>query len=207
MPPISALSAARAAGSGAVAGGISVLVFTIIHNLFISHIWDSLPFMLVVGALCGASLGWSYALVAKAPSPGGWVRYNACYVVALVLLGLISLLAFEPVTTVSALLQSQAPPIALFRRTLPLMVATTVATAVTLSLLYRPDWRGWLVLLLTSTLMVFLLGLNVSILGLVEISSTTLRLLAAMLGLILTLAAVNVVVFAGLQRRRWPQSK
>ena len=207
MPPISSLSAARAAGSGAIAGGISVLVFTMIHNLFISNIWDSLPMMLIVGALCGASLGWSYALVSKTPSRGGWVRYNACYVLVLVLLGLMSLLVFEPVTTVSELLQSQAPPIALFRRTLPLMVASSVATALTLSLLYRPDWRGRLVLFLTSTLMVFLLGPNVSILGLVEVSSTTLRLLAAMLGLILTLAAINVVVFVGLERKRWHQSK
>ncbi len=207
MPPISSLSAARAAGSGAIAGGISVLVFTIIHHLFISKIWDSVAVMLIVGALCGASLGWSYALVAKTPSPGGWVRYNACYVFVLVLLGLISLMVFEPVTTVSELLQTQAPPIALFRRTLPLMVASTAATALTLSLLYRPDWRGRLVLFLTSTLMVFPLGLNLSILGLVEVSSTTLRLLAAMLGLILTLAAVNVVVFVGLERNRWRESK
>jgi hypothetical protein len=207
VPPISSRSAARAAGSGAVAGGISVLVFTIVHNLFISNIWDPLPMMLVMGALCGASLGWSYALVAKTPSPGGWVRYNACYVVVLVLLGFISLLVFDPVTTVSQLLQSQAPPIALFRRTLPLMVIFTVVTAVTLSLLYRTEWRGWLVLLLTSTLMVFPLGLNVSILGLVEVSSTTLRLLAAMLGLILILAAVYVLVFVGLERKRWHLSK
>jgi len=196
------MTAARAALSGVIAGAISVLVFTVIHNLWISNIWDSLPTMLAVGALSGASLGWSYAMVSKTPSRTGWLRYNALYVAVLVLLGVASLIVFEPVTTVSALLQASEPPIALIKRTLPMMTAFVVATAAALSLVYRADWRGALALLLTSMLMVFPLGLNVSILGLVEVSSTTLRLLAAMLGLVLLLGAVFAGTFVLIERKR-----
>ncbi|HUL69577.1 MAG TPA: hypothetical protein VLT17_04980 [Gemmatimonadales bacterium] len=196
------MKSARAALSGIIAGALSVLAFTVIHNLWISDIWDSLTMMLAVGSVCGASLGWSYALVAKAPSRAGWVRYNALYVVVLMVLGLVSLLVFEPVTTIGELLHTRQPPIPLIKRTLPMMLAFTLATAMALSVLYRTDWRGALALLLTSILLIFPLGLNISILGLVQLSGTALRALAAMFGLVLLLGSVYASSFILLERKR-----
>ena len=201
------MSSARIAFSGIIAGTLSVLVFTLIHNLLISDIRDSLPAMLIVGALCGASLSWSYALVAKHPSSAGWIRYNLLYVVVLVLLGLVSLAVFEPVTTVQELMRTQEPPITLIKRSLPMMLGFTLATALALSLLYRSRWRGSLALLLTSALMVFPLGANVSILGLVQITGTSLRLLADMFGLIILLAVIYAGAFIALERQRLLASK
>jgi hypothetical protein len=122
--------------------------------------------------------------------------------VVLVFLGLVSLLVFEPVTTIGELLQSREPPIALIKRTIPMMIAFTLATAAVLSFLYRTDWRGSLALLLTSVLLIFPLGLNISILGLVQLSGTTLRALAAMFGLVLLLSSVYAASFAAIERKR-----
>jgi hypothetical protein len=83
-----------------------------------------------------------------------------------------------------------------------MMIAFTLVTAVVLSFLYRTDWRGGLALLLTGVLLIFPLGLNISILGLVQLSCTALRALAAMFGLVLLLGSVYAASFAALERKR-----
>ncbi len=42
--------------SGVVAGAVSAAVFALVHGLFISEIWFSLPMLLAAGALCGICL-------------------------------------------------------------------------------------------------------------------------------------------------------
>lgn len=66
----SSSSKGRYAVSGVVAGGVSTVVFTIIHDIFISDIWFSLIPMLAAGALCWLCVAWSYALLVSAPSGG-----------------------------------------------------------------------------------------------------------------------------------------
>lgn len=62
--------------------------------------------------------------------------------------------------------------------------------------------RHFLVVLLTCTVLVLLLGLNVSAIGLVEIPSSALFVVAELFGLIVALNAVYAMLFLGLQ---WQQ--
>jgi hypothetical protein len=70
-----------AAFSGTLAGVISSLVFTVIHDIFISDIWFMLIPMLVAGALCGALLSCSYGMFVAEPSLRSWLGYNLVFVV------------------------------------------------------------------------------------------------------------------------------
>jgi len=162
--------------------------------------------MILAGAVCGTCLTWSYTLLVPAPTAGNWVRYNLLYLVMFVALGLTSLIAFEPVTTIAALLQANEPPRALIGRALPVSGLFTLATAALLTVLYRPGWRGAASLLLTTGVMVLLLGLNISILGLVGVPRAALGVLAEVLALLMALAAIYVGVVLGLNRSRFGSS-
>jgi hypothetical protein len=190
-------------GSGALAGAVSTLGFTALHQLLINPIWFALPAMLLAGAVCGTCLAWGYTLAVPAPTTGSWVRYNLFFLTMFVALGLTSLLAFEPVTTIAALLQAQEPPRALIGRALPVSGLFTLATAALLSVRYRPGWRGAAGLLLTTGVLVLVLGLNISILGLVEVPRAAIGVLVEVLALLTALAAIYVGVVVGLNRSRF----
>ena len=193
-------------GSGALAGAVSTVGFTALHQLLINPIWFALPAMLLAGTLCGACLTWSYTIALPAPTVGSWVRYNLIYLAMFVALGLTSLIAFEPVTTIAALLQAKEPPRALISRALPVSGLFILATAALLGVVYRPGWRGASALLLTTSLLVLLLGLNISILGLVGIPRAALGVLVEVLALLLALAGIYVSVVVGLNRSRFCSS-
>ena len=179
---------------GALAGAFSALVFTVVHQVLISAIWFALPAMLGAGAVCGACLAWSYHLVVPSASAASWLRYNLMFLLMFVVLGVVSVAVFDPTTTIAALLQTNEPPRALIGRALPMTGAFMVATAVVLSVLYRASWYGALSLLVTSTTLVLLLGLNISILGLVDVPSGEGRVLAETFGLLASLAVVYIAV-------------
>ena len=61
---------------GAVAGGLTVLGFTVLHDHIISDIWFSLMPMLVAGVICGICLAWSYRTAAGGRSAARWYGYN-----------------------------------------------------------------------------------------------------------------------------------
>lgn len=187
--------------SGATAGAASALAFTVIHDIVISDIWLAAPMMLFAGALCGLCIGWSYARLVEKPSIGSWLSYNLLYVTMLMLLGVASVIMFEPVVSMAALMASNGPPSELIRLALPVTLAFTVASSVAISLLYGPSWRRFGAILLTSSVLVLLLGLNVSVLGLVSIPRGSLYLVAEFLGLIVVINVVFVAVFIGLERR------
>src|SRR5512132_2384673 len=104
------LRIAEFAASGALAGALSALIFCMVHELLISSIWFAIIPMLVAGAISGTCLAWSYALVVKSQTIRSWLRYNILFVVILVALGAVSLVIFEPVTTIAELLKSNEPP-------------------------------------------------------------------------------------------------
>lgn len=191
--------------SGVMAGGASVLAFTIIHHIFISNIWFSFPLMLVAGAMCGGCVGWSFGRLVKRPSLGHWLRYNLLYDTLFFLLGTASALMFEPVTPMAALVEANAPPDDLIRQALPLTAVFTLTAAVLVTLLYGRTLPKFGAALLTCTLLVLLLGLNVSTLGLVAIPRGSLYLVAEFFGLILLLNAVYTAVFIGLEWRKLQQ--
>jgi len=189
------------ARSGTIAGAVSAFTFVIIHHVFISDIWYSLPLMMVAGALCGLCVGWSYGLLFEAPSAGSWLRYNMLYVAMFVLLGALSVLVYEPVTTLAAVVVANEPPEELFRRAMPMTVVFTLATATLLSLLYGRKWKHYIAILLTCTVLVLLLGLNVSVIGLVDVPSSSVYLVMELFGLILALNLVYVAIFITLERK------
>jgi hypothetical protein len=187
--------------SGAVAGAVSAFAFAIIHDVFISDIWFSLLMMIVAGAVCGLCIAWSYGLLVGAPSTGSWLGYNVLYVVMFALLGVTSVLVYEPVTTIGALIEANEPPDELFGQAMPMTVVFTLATAVLVSLLYGRGRRRTGAVLLTCTVLVLLLGLNVSVIGLVAIPRGSLYLVVELFALILAINVVYVAVFIGLERK------
>ena len=155
---------------GALAGAVSALVFTAVHQVLISSIWFALPAMLGAGAVCGACIAWSYRLVTPSASAGTWLRYNLMFLAMFIALGVVSVVVFDPITTIAALLQTNEPPRELIGRALPMTGGFMLATAVVLTVLYRPSRSGAIALLVTIVVLVLLLGLNISILGLVDVA-------------------------------------
>lgn len=196
----SATNVSTFARSGALAGAASTFVFTIVHHLLISNIWFCFPFMLIAGALCGLSIGWSYGLLARRPTAANWLGYNLLFVAMLMLLGLASVMLFEPVVSMTALMQANGPPGALIAQALPMTLVFTLASALGISLIYGLKQANFGAILLTTTALVLLLGLNISVLGLVSIPRGSFYLVTEFLGLVVLLAMVYAIVFIKLAR-------
>lgn len=193
---------ARFVGSGAIAGAISTLVFTIVHDIFISDIWSMLVIMLVSGALCGVCISWSFGLLVERPSLRSWLLYNMILNGMLILLGVVSLLLFEPIISMAALSTSDGPPVGLLGQALPMAAVFTLVMAVLITVGYGRSWPRFGAVLLTSVLLVLLLGHNVFILGLVDIPRGSLYLVLEMFGLIILLNVVYVAAFMGLEYKQ-----
>ncbi len=187
--------------SGALAGTFSAFIFTFVHDIFISDIWFSLLIMLVAGALCGASLAWSYTLLVDKSSLRSWLVYNLLYDAMFFLLALVSVLIFEPVTTMAALISLNGPPHDLIAQAMPITATFTFVMALVISIIYGFRWSSFGSALLTSVVLVLLLGLNVSVIGLVDIPRGSWYLVAEMLGLILMLNVAFVASFVVLERK------
>lgn len=185
--------------SGVIAGMLASLSFALIHAVFISSIWFSVVPMMAAGALCGLCIAWSFAVVVSRPSLASWLCYNALLVAMLALLGLTSVLVFRPVTTIPALFRLDGPPTELFRQALPMTFGFAIAASIILCLLYRRGWRGFGAIVLANTVLIALLGLNVSIIGLVDIPRSALYLIAELFGLILSIGSVYAVLVAVLE--------
>lgn len=197
---ILARGAPRALRSGAIAGAISAFAFAAIHHLLISDIWFSLLPMLFAGAACGACLAWSYRRLFAAPTVRTWLGYNLVHVALLALLGLASILVFEPVTTIAALVEADGPPSDLIAQATPLTLAFTLGSVLLLSALWGRTLTGVAAIALTCVVLVLLVGLNVSALGLVHLPSGALYLVVEMFGLIFALAAVFALAYLMLER-------
>ena len=193
----------RFVGSGAFAGVLATFGFTALHQLLINPIWFALLPMLVAGAICGTLLAWSYDLAVSTPSLRGWLGYNLFFLAMFVGLGLTSLAAFEPVTTIAALLRAKDPPVVLIGRALPVTAMFTLATGALLSIVYRPSWQGVAAFLLTSAVLVLVLGLNISILGLVEVPVAAWGVLGEVLALLVALGGTYTGVVVALNRPRF----
>lgn len=208
MPETITLSETRQAlgrciRSGAVAGAISAAVFALVHDLMISDIWSSIWMLMAAGAICGAGLGWTYGLLFEAPSVGSWIRYNLIYLILFVVLAVVSLLVFEPITTAAEVLASDEPPNDLFAEALPVSAAFTLAAAALIGWRYGRAWTDYLAVLLTCAVLVLLLGLNVAIIGLVEVPSSAVHLIVEMFFLIVALNAVFAGAYVALERNRF----
>jgi hypothetical protein len=188
--------------SGALAGVVSAFAFTVLHHLTISDIWFALVPMLLAGAACGLSIAWSHRRVFARPTTATWLGYNAAYVLLLTLLGVGSIVVFEPVTTIAELIAAGGPPDALIASAMPFTIAFTVISAGVMSLMWSRSLGDAATLFVTCAVVVLLLGLNVSALGLVAIPSGSLHLVAQMFGLILALNVAYVLAYLALEGGR-----
>lgn len=193
---------ARLLLTGAFGGAISALVFAAIHEWMISDIWSLLIPMLIAGAIAGSSLAWTYGLLFPVRSVRSWLYFNATYVVLLVLLGVASLIIYEPITTIPALMVANEAPRELIREALPLSVGYTLLAAVVIGALWVRKLGQFAAVLLTTAIVVVLLGLNFSVLGLVHLTHGAASAVGKSLVLILALNAVYAGVVAGMEWRR-----
>lgn len=178
-------------------------MFAAVHAWLISDIWVTAPAMAAAGAACGLSVAWSFGLLVEAPTVAGWVRYTLLYVAGFGGLGAASVLAFEPVTTMAAVVAANEPPEALFAEAMPLTIAFTVAMAALVGWRYRATRGSLAAVLLTCALLVLLLGLNISAIGLVHVPSGSAVVIAELFGLTALLAGVYAAVFVGMERSRF----
>jgi hypothetical protein len=181
--------------SGAIAGIVSTLSFITIHDIFISDIWGMTAVMLFAGALCGLCVGWSYSILVGSYSIKSWLGYNILYVLMLILLGVASVVVFEPEMSFAALMALNGPPDQLIARAMPMTLVLTLVSAVAINFFYERSWRQFGAILLTSIVLVLLLGLNVSAIGLVSIPKGSLYLVAEFLGLIVMINLIFVGIF------------
>ena len=188
--------------SGPIAGLVSALIFTIVHQIFISDIWFSIPIMLIAGALCGPSLGWSYGVLVSVPTLKNWLAYNLVYMAMFGILGAVAVAAFDPITTVEALIEVNESPNELIGKAMPLTVVFTFLMAGIVTVLSTRRWANFGSALLACVKLVLSLGLNVSIIGLISLPSGSLYLVVELFALILALGVVFAVAFAILERKQ-----
>lgn len=191
---------ARLVVPGLVAGALAPLVFAAVHALIIGDIWYSLVAMMVAGAACGATIAWSYGRLFE-PSIRSWLGYNASYVIALAVLGLVSVVVFEPRMTMAELLTSDGPPTELISTALPVTILFTLGAALVLSVLFGRMLAAFGAILVTCSVLVALLGLNVSVIGLIQIPTESLYLVVELAGLIVVLAASFAAVVVAISWR------
>lgn len=188
--------------SGALAGAGAALVFTALHHVTISNIWFSVVPMLLAGAVCGASVAWSYGRLFTPPCVATWVHYNMVFLVLFVVLGVLSLLVFDPVTTIPALLAANAPPRDLIREALPLTIGFILTSTGVIHW-----WRGRnlldaVAILVTCAVLTVLLGVNISILGLIFLPISAGFLVAKLFALILALNVAYLTFFLAIEWRQ-----
>jgi hypothetical protein len=188
--------------SGAIAGLVSTVVFTAIHDALISDIWAMLVPMLVAGALSGMCVAWAYTVLVPHPSVGSWLRYNLVYLVLFVALAVVSIAVFEPIATIPELTAMGGSPGDLITQSMPLNLAAVVVGTVLVTSLFGGGRRAVGPVMLGVAVLVLFLGHNVSIIGLVEFGAGDLFLLAEFAGLIVAINAVFVAAFLVLERQR-----
>lgn len=193
--------------SGAISGIISTFIFTIVHDIIISDIWYSFFIMAVAGIICGICIGASYALLFKDPSLMSWFRYNFIFIVMFMLLGVTSVLIFEPITTVAVLMRANERPDELINQAMPMTIIFTLFFTILISILYAHRSLHYAAILVTSSVLMIFLGLNVSILGLVYFPTSSVYLIFELFGLIVVLGAAYAIMFIILENKRLMKGK
>ena len=189
--------------SGALSGFIATFLFTVVHQIFISNIWFSFVFMAGAGILSGSLIAMGYGVLFRSYSSFSWFSYNSIFLVMFLLLALFSVIIFEPVTTMGELLQANGPPSELIRKAFPMTILFTVTFAFLISILYARKLFQVLMVILTCAELMLVLGLNVSVIGLVDIPRSGFHLIMELFSLIILILFMNSLVFRILERRHF----
>lgn len=193
---------------GAVAGILTTLAFVFIHEVFIMDIWFTIAPMLISGALCGLALAWSYRAAVGRRSVRRWFGWNGGFVVLLGALGVSSYLIFEPSYSMAELLVADDPLGDVLPPAVPLLGVAVVVGTLAMWALSGRKRAGLAPILITQVLIVLLVGHNLAILGMVDMSGAAPRmvgefalLIAFLAGGFAVAAIVVQVAFEGLVHR------
>lgn len=173
---------------GALSGVLVVVAFTVVHDVFIMDIWFNVGPMIFSGALCGAALVWSYNSTVREHSDRAWFGYVAVCGALLVALGAASLLGMEQRFTMAELVDDPDAFERLLPPALPWIAGATIINAAVLWAWHGRKPSAVLPLLVSQALLVFLVGHQFAMLGLVEMSSQVLVLFGEFVGLTVLLA-------------------
>ncbi len=184
---------------GALAGAVSAVAFAAVHQLTISNIWGMVIPMVIAGALCGMCIAWTFVRLVQQRTMWSWIGYNAIYLALMVGLAATSMIVFEPVTTMAAVIASAGPVDDLIVRAMPMTVTFVLASTVLLGVALAKVWSDYLRLLLGVATLTVLLGLNLSVVGLVEMSGHSLGPVALFFALIVLLGAAYTAAYAAMQ--------
>jgi hypothetical protein len=155
--------------NGAGAGGLTVLTFAVLHDLWIADIWFNVGPMVFSGAVCGLSIVWSYRAATTDHSWRRWYAYNGACALALVTLGAASFLLLEPRFSMAEIMEADDALARLLPPAMPLIAVGTVVGTLVIWMAYGRRPRALLPTLVTQGLLMFLVGHNLAILGLVDI--------------------------------------
>lgn len=189
---------------GAVSGALTTLAFVLLHDVWISDIWFNVGPMLLAGALCGLVIVWGYTRAVQNHSTVRWLVYNGWLVGLLIALGAASFVVLEPRFTMAEAMAMENALAELIPPALPLMIVATLVGTLLLWIGYGRRRPALAPILATQTLLVFLVGHNLAILGLVELSDGVATAFVEFIGLTAFLGAGfsgGLVVLAWLQQR------
>ncbi|MGI9584996.1 MAG: hypothetical protein ACR2N7_05340 [Acidimicrobiia bacterium] len=190
----------RRIGVGAAAGALATLSFMIVHHILIMPIWFMTAPMVIAGSVCGLAIAWSYARAIDQPSSRRWYGLNAAFLSTLLALGVVSLLGFEPAWTFAELNVDDAPLGDLFSRAVPIMIVFSIAGALVVWAAFGRKRAALIPILVTETLLVLLVGHNVAIIGLVDLTAEGWNLVWFMFALVAFLSVAYTLIFQALDR-------
>jgi hypothetical protein len=158
------------------------------------------PVMAFAGAVCGLSLSWCYAELVPEPSWRSWWGYVGMFIVMFGFLTLASVIIYDPIITMTEMVESSGGnPIPMFE-TMTLMVVCTVVWARLLTLIYKGGWRGFGAASVTIAVLMLLLGFNLSTVGLVDVPTEGWVLLAEFFGHVAALSVTYGLAHSALMQ-------
>lgn len=168
---------------GGLSGGLTVLVFTLVHGLWISDIWFNLGPMLLSGALCGLAIVWNYNTAVSSQSMRRWFVFNGVLVGLLVALGGMSFVVLDPKFTMAEAMGMEDALAELIPPALPLMLGAILVGTAFVWIGYGRKAMALIPTFVVQVLLVFLVGHNLAILGLVELSGDLVASFVEFIGL------------------------
>lgn len=192
--------------AGAVAGVVSVTVFTFLHQVFINPIWWMFPIMAIAGAACGLCLAWCYETLVSYPSWPTWWGYIGLINVMFGLLAWVSAVIYDPIISMAEMVESSGGNPIPISETLPLMIVFTLGWAGLLTAIFKAGWRGFGAASATIAVLMLLLGFNLSTVGLVDVPTEGWILLVEFFGYVTALSVTYGLTHTALMRLRRPAS-
>lgn len=203
IPASRSLADGPSAISGLLGGSLAVVAFAVIHDLWIADIWFNIAPMAISGAACGWSVVFSYRKTTVAHSWRRWTVYNAACALLLVGLGAASFLLLDPRFTMAEMMNADDALARLLPPAMPLIVGGSIVGTLLLWLVFGRRKQAVLPILIAQVMLMFLVGHNLAILGLVEIPADQSYRVLEFVGVTVFLAAGFAAGVALVERLLW----